>query len=203
MRSQGGFTLLELLVAVAVAAVVLATVYGVYGSVSRARDRVERRGAAAHQARVLFDRLGRELRGAYPAGGEALPFAGGTDRGSGRTFLRFATTASTPEGGSRGGIRTLRYELLPGSTPGAPGELKRSEAPAFLGEPPPERAYRMLAGVSAWQLRFHNGTDWQSDWPPVKERQPVAVEMTLTLQAEGEQMSFVSALELPAVVPLQ
>lgn len=202
MRGERGFTLLELLVAVAVAVIVLASVYGVYTGVSRARDRVERRSAAAHQARVLFDRLGRELRGAYPAGGEALPFSGGSESGSGRPFLRFTTTASTPEGGSRGGIRTLLYELVPDSDPQQPGELRRSEVPAFLGAPPPERAYRMLTGVSGWQVRYFTGGSWQNEWPESRGRQPQAVELTLTLREAGEEMRFISAFELPAVAGL-
>lgn len=199
MRDARGFTLLELLVAVAVGVIVLASIYGVYTGVSRARDRVERRSEAAHQARVIFDRLGRELRGAYPAAGAAPPFAGGSAGGKGQAFLRFATTASTPEGGSRGGIRVVRYELFPGATPDEPGELRRSEAPAFLGEPPPERAYRMLGGVAALQPRFYVGTGWQESWPESAGRQPLAVELTLTLQSGGETLSFVSAFELPAI----
>lgn len=203
MRGSKGFTLLELLVAVAVAVTVLASIYGVYAGVSRARDHIEERSAMAHQARVLFDRVGRELRGTFPAGGDAHPFAGGTDARTGNTFLRFTTTADTPEGGNRGGIRTLRYELFPGTSPQELGELKRSETPAFLGEPQQDRSYRMLTGVGQWKLRFFSDDAWRDEWQETKGRQPQAVEMTLTLRAGKEETTFVSAVELPNVVPLQ
>lgn len=198
VRSNAGFTLLEIVVAVSIVVLVLGTIYGVFTGISRARDRVEGRGAAGHQARVVFDRIGRELRSAYPVAGIDSAFKGSNGSGSILPSLSFTTAAGTPAGGAHGGIRLVRYTLasLPeGQERGY--ELLRSEVPAFLGTASPEAASRLLAGVSALHWRFYSDGSWQEEWPASAGRLPKAVELTLTLQSGSETIPFVSAFEIP------
>lgn len=197
-RGSAGFTLLEILVAVSIVVIVLGSIYGVFTGVSRARDRVETRGAAGHQARVVFDRIGRELRSAYPATGTNAAFTFMREAAGNLPVLSFATSAGTPAGGARGGIRLVRYALAPVAESESPVyELLRSEVPAFLGTAETEQASRMLAGVSELRWRFYTGSAWQDEWPASPGRLPRAVELTLVLQAEKETIPFVSAFELP------
>jgi general secretion pathway protein J len=203
-RRDAGFTLLEILLAVTIVVLVLGSIYGVFTGISRARDRVETRGAAGHQARVVFDRIGRELRSAYPLARTGGAFTGDNGTGSILPALSFATTAGTPAGGAHGGIRLVRYALArvpEGETGGY--ELLRSETPAFLGAATPEQASRLIAGVSALRWRFYGDGSWQDEWPASAGRLPQAVEMTLTLQAGTETLPFVSSFEVPlaAVTP--
>lgn len=197
-RGSAGFTLLEILVAVSIVVIVLGSVYGVFSGVSRARDRVETFGAAGHQARVVFDRIGRELRSAYPGTGANGAFTATREASGNLPVLSFATSAGTPAGGARGGIRLVRYALAPvAEGEGSVYELLRSEVPAFLGTAETEQASRMLAGVSALRWRFYADGAWQDEWPASPGRLPRAVELTLTLQAGKETIPFVSAFELP------
>ena len=197
-RGDAGFTLLEILVAVTIVVLVLGSIYGVFTGISRARDRVEQRGGAGHQARVVFDRIGRELRSAYPLPGSVGAFSGSGGAGSTPPTLSFATIAGTPAGGAHGGIRLVRYELatVPESAGGG-YELRRSEVPAFLGTAAPEQASRLLAGISALRWRFYGDNAWQDEWPASSGRLPQAVELTLSLQAGSETLPFVSAFALP------
>jgi len=65
VKKSSGFTLLEVLVALTVAAIVLGAVYGIVTGVSAVKQRLDEDGEGFHQARVLFGRMSRELRSAY------------------------------------------------------------------------------------------------------------------------------------------
>lgn len=108
--TERGFTLIEMLVAVMVSALLLTTTYGIVTSVSRTRDRLSTDGEGFHLARVINERLARELRGAYySATNTASLFSGGLDE-DGAPFLQLATTAATPASGGSG-IVVVRYRL--------------------------------------------------------------------------------------------
>lgn len=196
--SNRGFTLIEMLIAVAVSALLLVTTYGIVTSVSRTRDRLTAEGEGFHLARVIGERLGRELRGAYySAITTASRFAGGTDE-DGAPFLQLATTASTPVSGGSG-IVVVRYRL----TEDSDGEkvLLRDEYPLHsqpLGERPEQR---LAAGIENLQLRFRRGGEWQQEWRSEEQAGlPDLVELTLTIKANDRLLPFMTAVEL---APLQ
>jgi general secretion pathway protein J len=200
--AEAGFTLLEVLVAVAITALLLATVYGVFTPISAARDRLEGEALAYHEARVLLDRIGRELRSAYlsPQPGAKTRFEGGRDA-AGRPYLLFSTTAGTPQPGS-GGVALVRYELDadPEAEPGRGGQvLLRGEAPVWAGNAERAPAYRLGADIVGLGLRFHDGSAWQEQWPvnPGQPGRPQQVEVTLTLRIADGEVPFVTACELP------
>lgn len=195
-RRAAGFTLVEVAIAVTVAALLLSAVYGVFASVSGARERLQVEGEGYHRARVLFDRLGRELRGAYlRADRPETHFSGGIDE-AGEPFLEFSTSASSPV--ARGaGIAVVRYSLAddPDDPDGGGRVLLRSEQP-LVGSGEEPRRYRLAAGIEELRLRFYDGGSWQEEW---QEGLPQAVEVNLTLRAGEAPVSFVSAVELPAL----
>jgi general secretion pathway protein J len=196
MRQQGGFTLIEVLVAVTVAALVLLSAYGVVAGVGSVRERLETEGEGYHRARVIFDRLGREIRGAYlsPRPETPTPFTAGKDE-RGNPFLTFATTAGTPAGGGRGGLAVVRYQLADDPEPGSSGKvLLRSERPLFVPEAAP--ASRLAAGVEQMRVRFFADGSWREQW---QEGLPQLVEVSLTMTAGRTAVPFLSTFELPDV----
>ena len=62
---SNGFTLVEILVAISIIAILMTTIYGIFTTVSNTKDRLDTDSEAYHRARVIFDRFGREIRGAY------------------------------------------------------------------------------------------------------------------------------------------
>ncbi|MDO9081554.1 MAG: prepilin-type N-terminal cleavage/methylation domain-containing protein, partial [Desulfuromonadales bacterium] len=103
MKRSAGFTLIEVLIAVSLTAIVLTAIYGVFTAVFTARQQVLAESETAQIGRVLFERLGRELRGAWiPATGSRF-FLATTDR-DGRPELRFATASTTLAATGRGGL---------------------------------------------------------------------------------------------------
>ena len=113
MRTSGtgGFTLIEILVAITILSIVLTSVYGIFGSVSAAKTRLDRDSTDYHTARVVFDRFSRELHGAYYRGDDQTTFFRGGRDNNGETFLELTTTAVTPLSAVGTGIAEVRYRL--------------------------------------------------------------------------------------------
>lgn len=199
-KPQQGFTLVEILVAVSICSILLVTIYGVFTSMSNAKTRVETEGEGYHQARVIFDRIGREIRSSYVD--RQLPetrMQGGIDE-RGVPFLALATTAGTPRQGGTSGVALVRYELRQeaGEASGKTS-LFRSETPDFAeGETP--TTYRLASDIETLRIRFLHDGEWRDEWPPeIDNGPPQAVEVALTLEIDGTSVPFRSAFEVPDI----
>ena len=64
-RSREGMTLVELMIAVAILAIVTTLVYGAFAQTSRNRDRMEKMGNRYHEVVTVLERMTRELQMAY------------------------------------------------------------------------------------------------------------------------------------------
>lgn len=204
--NERGFTLVEVLVAVTITALLLTTIYGVFTSVSTAKERVEGSGEGYHQARVLFDRIGRELRGAYvllPAKPKTRFHGGLTEEQY--PYLELSTTAATPQGGSRGGIAVVRYELRPDEEAQRvergkeiPQVLLRREYNLFDPEGEDRPAHRLATGIRDLRFRFYDGSEWLEEWEG-KNDLPKMVELTMSIPIEGEPVPFRTSIEVPRI----
>lgn len=198
MKRSAGFTLIEVLIAVSLTALVLSAIYGVFTSVFRAREQVIAESESSHLGRVLFDRIGRELRGAWkPSQGTAF-FVAAPDR-DGRPELRFATASTTLEATGRGGIAALRYSLQP-SPEGAAGEfyLLRSEEPYHQRERLEQSGYPLCNGVKRVAWRFYGANGWVESWSAeATGNLPQLVELTVTLMEKDQEVVLRGILDLP------
>ena len=201
---SAGFTLIEVLVAVSIAAIVLTAIYGVFTAVSAAKIRLEADSEAYHRARIIFDRLGREIRGAVPIGGTdgRGVFRAGRD-GDGRPFLELTTTAVAQQGEAATGIALIRYSLAEDrERPQGKDVLLRSERSALQSETATANTgqMRLAPGIEQLQLRFYNGTDWRDDWDARQGGLPRLVELSLAMvDVEGRSHRFFSAFDLPGI----
>ncbi|MHB1397111.1 MAG: type II secretion system protein GspJ [Trichloromonadaceae bacterium] len=196
---QRGFTLVEIMVAVAVAAVLLSTIYGVFEAVAGAKQRLDQEGENYHVARVIFDRLSRELRGVYaPTTNPRSRFEGGTNE-QGETYLRFTTTASTPLSGA--GIGEVSYLLQQDQdNPAGRKVLERSEQ-GLTSAAQSVQGYRIAGGIDTLTLRFFDQGAWSEQWPaanPVKL--PQAVEISLQMEVGDTLVPFRTTFDLQQVL---
>lgn len=199
MQGNRGFTLIEILVAIAIASLLLLGIYGVFGSLSSARNQVEASGAAYHQARVLFDRISRELRSLVPPTANSLPLQGGTDQ-RGRPYLEMISSAATPQGGAPGGTVTIRYLRSEDETPGSSEQaLYRQERPRWESADN-QQGQRLINAVAEFKLRFYDGSQWLDEWAATASALPQAVEINLVLANGDERIPFRSAFDLPLLV---
>lgn len=196
-RRCGGFTLIEVMVAVAVAAVLAVMAFGAMTQALDNRERIRANGArvAALQATVRtlvqdFSQLDpRPIR--QPLGDEFLPALLGTPGTSAQVALTRAGW-SNPAGIGRSTLQRVRYELRDGA-------LYREHwlvLDALLQPAPVSR--RLLEGVRGFRVRYMNeARQWQEEWPAAgptignvtSERalrwRPIAVEVTLELEDWG------------------
>lgn len=197
-----GFTLVEVLVAIAALMIVLTAIYGTFAAVGSAKQRLDGDSADYHRARVILDRLGRELRGCYPTAEGAL--VSGTT-GEGRLFLELTTTAVSPLSAEGTGIARVRYELTEDPESEAPGlVLLRQETPWHRyvpGTQNPAGAMRLAAGINELSLRFYTAGRWLASWDGERRGLPELVEISLLLEGSGDrQPRFRTAFELPHLV---
>jgi general secretion pathway protein J len=185
-----GFTLLELLIAVAIFAVVGVMAYGGLQAVLTqqviARDSADRfreiQFAVQQLSRDLYQLTPRPVREELGDGIRNALLADARNRYP-VEFTRGGW--SNPLGQPRAGVQRVAYEL-------DAGRLLRLHwfvPDHTLSEQPVER--EILTGVREFRLRFFSERGWSDDWPPGLSGLdpavlPVAVEMTLELEDWGE-----------------
>ena len=201
-RGAQGFTLIEVLVAISLLAIVLTSVYGIFSSVSATKVRLDSDSAEYHLARVVFDRLGRELHGAYYRRGDQTTLFRGGINDSGESFLELTTTAVTPLSTAGTGIAEVRYRLAPDqeSTEGSQ-VLLRSERPRqSTTGPADDRMMRLAPDVAELSLRFYAAGTWQEEWDARQNGLPQLVEIAMVVGQEDErQIPFTTTFEIPDI----
>ena len=199
---ERGFTLIEVLVAVSLLAILLTAVYGIFGGVNSAKLRLDRDSADYHLARVIFDRFGRELHGAYFRSGDQTTMFRGGKNDQDEPFLELTTTAVTLLSDTGSGISEVRYRLAPdqeadtGRQVLLRGERSRQSAAA----PVDDRMMRLAPDVAGLSLRFYTGGRWLEQWDARQSGLPQLVEVSLVVgQEEQQRIPFATTFEIPDI----
>jgi general secretion pathway protein J len=196
---SSGFTLIEVLIAVAITSLVLMAIYGVFTSVDGARRRLANDSEAYHRARVIFDRIGREVRGAYLRPDTLETYLEGRGGDRREPYLTLTTTATTPQGDG-GGLSQVRYEWLEDAENAKETlVLTRHESGTRQPEESGREGYRLATDIEEVWLRFHDGTDWKDDWDSRSQGPPKRVEIAMRIRSGDLEVPFRSSFELPVI----
>ncbi len=178
-RLTGGFTLLEILLASAAAALLLVAIYGVFTQAIHLRDRAAGR-VRDSRVRERAERILRDdLNNALVSGGVfASALTGGTAStggpgGAGMPgYLKFtATNGKSSSGDVASDVQQIEYYLTPATGANAgggqsSGVLTRAVTRDLLDSTtqtsPKEES--ILTGVQALQVQFYDGSTWQDSW---------------------------------------
>ncbi len=189
-----GFTLLELLVALAVFAILATAAYGGLRTVLFTRVAVETQSQRLAAVQLAFHRLGQDIEQAAPRRirdeyGEPQAALLGDELADERLILTRAGWAN-PLGQPRASLQRVAYRLRD-------GQLWRLHWPVLdrggLIEP---RETPVLDQVRELRIRFLDRNEsWRNDWPPPAAGEsiprdldalPRAVEISVTLEDWGE-----------------
>lgn len=202
LRGRNGFTLIEVLVAVSLLAIVLIAVYGIFGGVNSAKLRLDRDSADYHLARVVIDRIGRELHGVYfRRGDQTTMFRGGVNEHD-EPFLELTTTAVTLLSATGSGISEVRYRLAPDlEVDKSRKVLLRSErSRQSATDPVDDRMMRLAPDVASLSLRFFTNGRWQEQWDARQDGLPQLVEISLEIGPDEQRLiPFTTTIEIPDI----
>jgi type II secretion system protein J len=203
-----GFTLLEILISIAITAMLVATAITAFRGIIQIQDRARPERNRAQSARVLLDRLENELLGTMLI--MKKPFAPrlrhpwlfvGEDRAFGTNdsgALRFITSnpARPPGETSETGIRMITYAV---GAVGADDRLALYRSEQRLPRGMQKRidlkfAVPVIHDLVSMRLRYLDAPGWRDDWDSTDlsqlDRLPLEIEISLKLyekQSDGTQ----------------
>ncbi|HEV2146394.1 MAG TPA: prepilin-type N-terminal cleavage/methylation domain-containing protein [Longimicrobiaceae bacterium] len=203
MRGRGGFTLVEVLVALVVAGLVVAGAYGVLGGAVDARDRLRAARQPVLEGAAMRGALDAWLRSAAPVEG-AGPFLG-VDGRSGRV-PRDAVWFGVPDGGA---LHRGPHRLHLGIDREGAG-LVVEIAAIRMGQVQQPETLAVAPGITGMSLRYRTrrgGRElWLESWMS-EDTVPDAVELRLVPAPQAvrgaEGRALPPLLTLPLVVPLR
>ncbi|MDY6851028.1 MAG: type II secretion system protein GspJ [Thermodesulfobacteriota bacterium] len=208
MKNRPGLTLIDMLVALTILAVVMTAVYAVFASQKRAVKAATEGREVFAQGLIVLDRLSRDLRGAWlpdranPASGIMLRFEGKSDR------LDLATTAVLSQTETRGPDLVevgYRVETDEDGRKAARRLVRRQDETP--DDDPAEGGAEIILtrDLIALELVYLNGAgEGESTWVAAQAGQlPRAVRIKLVLStSEGREETFTTQVILPLTGPL-
>ena len=193
MTRRRGFTLLELIIATAMVAMLTLALYTGFVTAFRAQTLASRQGDATRQAKIALDLVEQDLRSILPPkdGGLAGPFIGqavgiGGDAGIIDCYPLGADYGKTdvPTGN---GFRHVKYALL-ADTAAPAGKtanmlvrgVVRAVANTAEADPESEIIARNVKDLTA---RYFDGSAWVDTWDSTQQSNglPLAVELTVSI----------------------
>ncbi len=190
---SGGFTLLEILLALSVLSVILLLLLSAFTGAARVRETISSRAREFRQVRLVLDRIGTDLMGAFATTArEESALSLREDQFSGMPAATLTFTAfQLPDGDSGhppSEIVKIRYFPRIGAD-GATLELHREQSDLpFIGNKIPSRESVVAEGLRGFRIELYDGTTWVKEWPSgggSKTAMPKKAAVTL-LDARGE-----------------
>jgi type II secretion system protein J len=210
------FTLIEMLLAVAICAIVLVAINGVFAAAVRLRDKTSDAVEAALPVTRALDVMNRDLKGAVGPGGflagdfkcgaSAMGARMGLSGEAGSAGLDFCTsTGAINDKTPWGDIQEVFYELkAPTDRDQAGMDLVRCINRNLLATTTQTPEIQWLMGkVQTLQFDCYDGTQWRNTWDTSAgdTNLPVAVRIRIQLVAkEGERNANPTPLEM--LVPI-
>ena len=197
------FTLIEMILAIGIAAVVLITINGVFFSALRLRNDTTEMVDAASPVDAAVTFLKRDLQCAVtPTNGTSKLLSGGFRVGNGLTSVGvsdpvaielFTATGALSDTAPWGDIQRVTYELKTPATASANGrDLYRSVTRNLLAIATPEVTEQlMLSGVARLKFSCYDGVQWNEAWDTtdptaVNTNLPVAVRVDIQMAGRAD-----------------
>lgn len=172
-RSRAAFTLIELILSIAIMAVVLVAVNAAFYSAMRLHESTTAAVDNSLPIQQSLEMLRRDLQGAVPpseTGILAGSFKAGAVNSLGSSLpvaIEFNTTTGIPRDNEPWGeVQRVSYGLRPSPDRTAVGQdLYRSVTRNLLADVPPQPDDQwMMGGVDSIEFSCYDGIQWRNDW---------------------------------------
>jgi type II secretion system protein J len=207
-----GFTLVEILVTLAMMGAIMTALYGSYQAVLRAREAFGTSYGQSQRAVWMLHRLRRSLRGAYLKPWGASADATGREgmktnqplsdfsatREASQTDLSFVCVAVAPDSERC----TLQRVYVRWTRSDSSVSIATTSAYYFPAQDIEDTLdwQRLLETVEVFDVAFLEGGQWSDTWPKGEELGlPEAVRISVTLQAENERPKSWTMMVSPAL----
>ncbi len=188
-----GFTLIEILLALSVLSVILLLLLSAFTGAARVRETLSSRSRGFRQVRLVLDRVGTDLMGAFATTArEESALTLREDQFSGMPAATLIFTAfQLPDGDSGhppAEIVKIRYFPRIGAD-GVTLELHREQSDLpFIENKIASRESMVAEGLRGFRIELYDGTTWVKEWPTgggAKTTLPKKAAVTL-VDARGE-----------------
>jgi len=192
-RKEGGFTIIELMIAVALSALLLTVVYFTYFSINRSIEAVTEDQDALETGRMLSELIKKDIRGISPS---LSGLVGRNDVVDGLSLgqIEFVTSAGLPTDPLK--MRRIGYALV---TNNQGDKILVKKESTDLNDPFESSAsapqvFEVSRIVKGFQLEFFNGTEWTAGWDSgVAGSLPTQIRVTIDVaDAKGRDKKFVA-----------
>jgi general secretion pathway protein J len=205
MRADG-FTLIEVLVAVTILAMIFSILFGTFFYTVKNAEEQEERAAIYHKANFILNNINQNVSSAYiPFGGqyksdedEEKPVFSGTDAANGDTpgdaLSIFTTNPRFAAPSLAGEIAYVSYETTEEATEEAPVlhdennplTLRCTVTPLLTGAEEEGAAPQWAINIHSLDFQFFDGEDWVSKWDfKEQESLPSALKAVLEIADSG------------------
>jgi type II secretion system protein J len=186
-RHRGGFTLVEILVALAIFSSILVLLMSAFTGVARTREMLADRYGKSRQKAMVVDRLGSDIAGAVSDTRLTdTHMTSHEDTFSGQPGATFAFTAFTPASDASerlsSGLVKIRYYPKVSSEAGYLDIYREQSDLALIENRLPIRESRIARRIKGFRIELFDGTTWQKEWPPSSDKKgllPTKIAITL------------------------
>jgi type II secretion system protein J len=211
-RTPRGFTLIEMMLAIGVLALILAMIASSFSAVSHSKVHAEGRLMVDREGRALLWQMTREITNAVqtPYASSNVALIGTGHMGNGKAIDTIML--STFSGGHRRAITGMTpesfvtYNLTP--NPQQPGwyVLNRSQQSGLMTSSASTQSTVLANNVLSMHIRYFDGGKWGESWDtaslPRGRQLPVAVAIQIEMAAPGEHvMDFATEVIVPMAIP--
>lgn len=193
-----GFTLIEMLLAIALSALLLVTVYSTYFSIARSIDATSGTQELLETGRILLEMLKRDIRG---IAGVRFPLISTVHEMDGKlvsdiVFVTSAPSATNPFQWSKVGYALIQDQL--GHRIFLKKEARKpSDDLDQLG-----KVFEISRLVSSFRLTFFDGTEWAEQWDSRSTgKLPKQVRITVEISDDNKNVQTFTAEEgIPSAI---
>jgi general secretion pathway protein J len=187
LKNKEGFTLLELLIALSITAVLLTALYNTFFSVLKAGDVVEKNLDKYLEAGRFLDRFEQEINAVYyKTTNPKSIFTGEKRRLTSEVSFTTFTHSILKEGMPTSDLSAVRYFIDEEKE----GDVIYKEIwNPYIGK---KFKVEVLKGVKGFDVSFLNGKDWALAWDSsLEKRLPEAIKVSIAIE-DGKELSAIT-----------